>query len=344
MGKYISVIIPCHNCAESVETTWQSLKKQTIGIDNLECIFVDDASDDGGATWSMLQKIEHEEPESVMIIHLDENMRQGGARNVALNYCSGEYLMFLDADDVFLPESCEIAFGVINDNSADIVQFNHIRRIGENQKVFEDIKQNVFFEIKSSSERNRFLDASTVTYGCWNKIYRLSLVRKSEAKFSEHTVYEEPLFVYPCFLYATKLVLITDALYVYNIHSGSTVTSLIGKRIFDHPKVQLELLGYCIKRPELYSEYRDAIGIYFLWTYFCETICFSAQQEIEGLLTLDYFKGMQEVCRHFFSDWRENSYLNRIPKNVQDSLKGIEREFETQKELNEYVKYTASRI
>ena len=79
--KKISIVIACHNSADTLSDTWDSLKKQTIGLNSLECIFVDDASDDDGATWQKLIEIESEAPASVLIVHLEENMRQGGARN-----------------------------------------------------------------------------------------------------------------------------------------------------------------------------------------------------------------------------------------------------------------------
>lgn len=60
-----------------------SLVQQTIGIDQIELIFVDDASTDEDATWNMLREFERAYPESIMILKLEENMRQGGARNVA---------------------------------------------------------------------------------------------------------------------------------------------------------------------------------------------------------------------------------------------------------------------
>ena len=102
-----------------------SLVQQTIGIDQIELIFVDDASTDEGATWNMLQEFERAYPESIMILKLEENMRQGGARNIALQYATGEYIAFVDADDFvadnFLLETYEKA----KDSDADIIQFEY---------------------------------------------------------------------------------------------------------------------------------------------------------------------------------------------------------------------------
>ena len=342
INKKISIIIPCHNSSQTLDDTWNSLKNQTIGIENLECIFVDDASDDEGKTWEKLADIEQECPESVMIIHLDENLRQGGARNVGLSYASGEYIMFLDSDDRFVAPTCEVAYHEINHTDSDIVQFNHIRRLGNKEKRIDDVKLNMRYNFAAGDDRNRFLDASTVTYGCWNKIYRASLVRKANSRFSEHTVYEEPLFVYPCFIYADRVSLITDALYIYNIHEGSTITSFIGKKLFDHPKVQLELLEYCISRPEIFEKYRNVFGLYFLWSYYCETICFAYENKV--VLPLEYFDGMQNVCKKIFPDWKENPFMKRIPHEVVEVLNGINSTFTSQEELNKYVFDSAKKL
>lgn len=89
--KIVSVIVPCHNAAKWLPQCFLSLVQQSIGMDALELIFVDDASDDAGETWALLEEFERAYPESIMIIHLEDNLRQGGARNVALGYATGEY-------------------------------------------------------------------------------------------------------------------------------------------------------------------------------------------------------------------------------------------------------------
>ena len=87
--KKVSVIIPCFNATKYLPKCFMSLVQQTIGISQIELIFVDDASTDDGSTWNMLQEFERAYPESIMILKLEENMRQGGARNIALQYATG---------------------------------------------------------------------------------------------------------------------------------------------------------------------------------------------------------------------------------------------------------------
>ena len=183
--KKVSVIIPCHNAAKWLPQCFLSLVQQSIGIDGLELIFVDDASDDEGATWALLEEFERAYPESIMIIHLEENLRQGGARNVALGYATGEYLAFVDADDFVEKDFLEKVYRRAVESDADIVQFDYVyytERLGKvasgRQAADESIR------IQTKEERKRFLISEKITYGCWNKLYRRSLVERAGVRYA----------------------------------------------------------------------------------------------------------------------------------------------------------------
>lgn len=76
--KKISVVVPCYNTAEYLDRCMQSILKQTIGFENIEIILVDDASTDGGATLSLMMEYEKKYPDNIMVIPLEQNLRQGG--------------------------------------------------------------------------------------------------------------------------------------------------------------------------------------------------------------------------------------------------------------------------
>lgn len=80
--KQISVIVPCYNASAFIPRCMTYLLKQTIGIENMEIILVDDASTDNGATLKLLYSYEKQYPDNIIVIASSENRRQGGARNL----------------------------------------------------------------------------------------------------------------------------------------------------------------------------------------------------------------------------------------------------------------------
>ena len=88
--KAVSVVVPCYNTAVYLEKCIVQLLQQTIGIDSIEIILVNDASTDEGATWNLIKEYEQRFPETILAVTLDQNMRQGGARNIGASYASGE--------------------------------------------------------------------------------------------------------------------------------------------------------------------------------------------------------------------------------------------------------------
>lgn len=332
MDKKVSIIIPCFNVADYLEKSWKSLLDQTIGMESLECIFVNDASTDDGATLAKLKEIESVKPDSCIVIDLIENMGPGGARNVGLNYVSGKYLMFFDADDELREDTCELLYELAEENASDIIQFNHLFISNDQSRSSQSSRENKNYVIDTKEDRIPFLNATLVTYGCTNKFYRTGLIKEVNPHFPLKVRYEEPLFVYPLFLYAKRVYLLNEDLYKYRFRSGSTVTSSLGKNLLDHPNVQLMLLEEVMQRKEVYAEYKDIFEIYFLWSFYCETISYS--YEYNSRIPYEYFMGMQKICNDVFPDWNRNKYLSMVPKGGIEILKTLNASFESQDVLD----------
>ena len=137
----ISVIIPVYNGEKYLKNALDSLLNQTIGFENLEVIIVNDCSRDNSKEiieeFKMENSVFNESGSSnIITIHLDENI--GGAygpRNIALEHASGEYLMFVDADDAFEEDACEILYNKINEYDCDIAFGRYLRHYPERNIV-----------------------------------------------------------------------------------------------------------------------------------------------------------------------------------------------------------------
>ena len=246
--KKISIIIPCYNSTKYLEECLQSLEGQTIGIGALEIILVNDASTDG--TWEMITKFQRKYPQSVVAIDLPENRRQGGARNEGLCHATGEYIAFLDSDDYVVPQTYEWLYKYATENDVDLVQFNHHNFTEKSEELCDNCKLDGIISITDKETRRLVLISEMFTMGCWNKLYRHHMVEESGAVYAEHCIYEEPAFVYPQLFYAKRVGSVRNSFYRIRMNEESTMhqEAKNATHLKDHPKVQLFLLKYLMKR------------------------------------------------------------------------------------------------
>ena len=100
--KLVSVVIPAYNCADTICEALESVFNQTYS--NLEIIVINDGSTD--ETKHILQEF------SSKIIYLEqENGGPGSARNKGIRVSRGDYIAFLDADDILAHNKIELQLG-----------------------------------------------------------------------------------------------------------------------------------------------------------------------------------------------------------------------------------------
>lgn len=314
--KKISVIIPCYNSVAFLDDCFDSVVKQTIGIDSLEVIFVNDASTDN--TLDKLMEYESRYSESVMVINLEENVKQGGARNIGLSYASGEYVVFLDSDDFIDHDFYEELYDIAKKYNTDIIQYPFLHvKVDENKNVikeavshFSKIKE--FFEVNTVEERTNFLAQEILNYSSQSKFYRREFLIENDAAFTVGRYYEEPSFVYPLLLTGKRFYGYNKAKYYYRENMNSTVHKVLFQdgKLYDHPFVQLDLYNKVKQNEILYNNYKEIIDYYFVETFFVETVLFSLSGN--HYLGYDMYALMKETIEKYLPKWRENRYLSLV--------------------------------
>ena len=116
----VSIITPCYNAEKYIFETYKSLKAQTFS--NWEWIVFDDKSTDN--SFSVLKKINLKDPR-VKVFQNDTNSGAAITRNNCLNKASGEFLAFLDCDDLWLPNKLETQIKFIEREKCDFVYANY---------------------------------------------------------------------------------------------------------------------------------------------------------------------------------------------------------------------------
>lgn len=123
----VSIITPMYNTGDFIGETIQSVQKQTY--ENWEMIIVDDASPDGGAGIREVKKYAVTD-KRIVLVESKVNSGSSGARNRALRKSRGEYIAFLDADDLWHPEFLEKQLAFLAEKKVVLV-FCSYRRIDE---------------------------------------------------------------------------------------------------------------------------------------------------------------------------------------------------------------------
>lgn len=123
----VSVITPCHNAAEFVGETIASVLAQTHGA--VEHILVDDASSDG--SWAILAGFAGLHPARIRAIRLPANLGGSHARNRGVEDARGDYLMFLDADDLIAPGTLAALVAAVKErpNSLAVCGWRRLKRV-----------------------------------------------------------------------------------------------------------------------------------------------------------------------------------------------------------------------
>ena len=127
----VSVIIPCYNQAKFLPKAIASLQAQTL--EEWECIVVDDGSTDNTA--EVVSNISLREPRVRFL--QKANGGSASARDMGLQQAQGEYIQFLDADDIIAPEKLESQIERMEREGADIsyTAFCSENRQGERTKL-----------------------------------------------------------------------------------------------------------------------------------------------------------------------------------------------------------------
>ncbi|MFD5975489.1 glycosyltransferase family 2 protein [Streptomyces bacillaris] len=210
----VSVIVPAYNAMPELTECIDSAMEQTIGLDQLEIIAVNDGSTDG--TGEELDRLAALCP-SLHVIHQENSGTASVPRNVALDVARGEYVFFLDSDDYLGPDALRRMVAMADDNKTDIVLGKMVSPDGR------PVPTAVF---KSTQPRTDiFSSAAYWTLGCW-KLFRRSLLERLNLRFPPVRNTEDKPFTAAAYLNADGVSVVADYDCYYQRHraNGNNLT------------------------------------------------------------------------------------------------------------------------
>lgn len=255
----VSVVIPVYNGQSVIEACVQSVLAQDVR--EMELIVVDDGSTDG--TWPLLERLAAAD-ERIRIVH-QANAGVSAARNRALEECRGEYIRFVDADDVLPPGSMRTLLEKARETGSDLVIAGYTEVVGPVRNA------RCLRKCEDTLPLNDVLPhmnvwANSFYYGVlWNKLFRREIIERLQVRFISGLNWGED-FAFVCrYMIGAEKVSFTQALvYDYQRNAGGMTV----KQFFDcarHP------LANCRMKGKLFGELKNLYvqrGVYakYRWT------------------------------------------------------------------------------
>ena len=222
----VSVIIPLYNAEKYIGECLDSLLDQTF--QNFEVIVVDDCSTDNGPV--IVGSYKEKFDGRLTLTKTEENSGGGGLpRNKGITLSRGEYIQFLDADDMLTKTALEEMYTLAKDYNADVVnceKFYHVDDDGTNirAKSYQEGKfvSKPTFESEDLKKRvQNIIDDRYLTTTC-NKFVRRDLITENEIFFPSLKTSEDNIWTQGLIFYGKKFLRVPNVVYIYRQSEGSS--------------------------------------------------------------------------------------------------------------------------
>lgn len=302
----ISVIIPCYNVEQYIDRCLKSVMEQTIGLDMYEVILVNDASTDG--TLEKLYEWEEKYPENIMVVTYEENIRQGGARNVGFQYSRGKYISYVDADDWIELDMLECFYEKMSTGKYDVVKGKFVREKTETPLIVTEKRNDVEYHFATKNGLCYGIveeSGNCGTYGGVFGLYKKELLTENNVFFPEKTAYEDNFWGSILRLYVKDLYIVDKVVYHYFVNPTSTVMAVNAKHHFDRLEIEVLKVEEFKKRGAFDLFYReiewDFLQLFYLNTWHIFFTKFTYIPDIYGK--------MKKTILDLFPDYLNNPYL-----------------------------------
>lgn len=224
--KQITIIIPVYNCKNYLAECFDSIVNQTIGLDKLDIIIVDDGSTDGSD--EVIKEYKKQYPDWKVISQ--KNAGLAAARNAALGHLETEYVCFFDSDDILPKTALSDLLKSAEKNKSDIVigGMGNFTSAGHHPNY--TTKYLKHFDQISYKKYIHLLD---FVHAC-GKLYRVSIIKNK--RFIAGTKHEDNYFTLSLYLSTDKISMIDKTVYCRRDREGNdkSITQTLDSKSFNN--------------------------------------------------------------------------------------------------------------
>ena len=255
--KRISIIVPIYNVENKLKKCIDSLLLQD---GNIQLILVNDGSTDNSA--KMAKEYLAKYPNKIKYFE-KENGGLSDARNFGLQYATGDYISFIDADDYITPNLYLDLEKYMNENY-DLIRFK-MNIVGENDELINENFTPTFYN-KSGEEAFEILyKADVMMVTACNYIYKREFWQENNFKYKKG-LYHEDFGLTPLIILKAKKVASTDIGYYNYVQTSNSITRGNNKTIYKRAQDLLIHYDNMIEEIEKYDiskKSKENIKIYY---------------------------------------------------------------------------------
>jgi glycosyltransferase involved in cell wall biosynthesis len=220
--KYeVTIGIPVFNVEKYIRDMMDSALKQTFP--NIEYLICDDCGTDTSMDIVREYQNNHSRGKDIRIVRQPQNLGVGEARNRIVSEAKGDYLYFLDADDIISPNAIELLYMHAKKYDAEVV-YGSYQRIEETDEHVS--RTNICYPTIQFLKEYEFASRVYSEYGflqgtTWNILICLKLFRKHQLRYKRINYLEDYTLTIDLPTYVNRAVMLSDITYFYYCRAGS---------------------------------------------------------------------------------------------------------------------------
>lgn len=218
MNYDVTIGIPFYRSIDTIDQTLESALSQTY--ESIEFLLIDDAGGDGSSVKVQDVIQHHPRGKDVRIISHEHNMGVATSRNDIIDEAKGEFIYFLDSDDVIAENAISLLMKNAREHDTEIV-------FGSYEKIdLDGRKTSCQYPYKVFTESDQLAAFAYRKYGgiqasACNYIVKTSLLRTNKHYFLNSNYWEDLVFTFDLVTYISRAVLLPDITYSYICRENS---------------------------------------------------------------------------------------------------------------------------
>lgn len=216
----LSIIIPVYNVRSFITPCLESI--QALPADQVELLLIDDLGND--KSMRIAKKL-LEGRDNVVFLEHEQNRGLSAARNTGLDAASGDYILFLDSDDMLVADAALSLAKYAKDNRLDILQGDYLA-FEDGQIPVIQVDSGVFSGLLQGEAAITFLmEGDAYEPMVWQRLYRREFMLAGGLQMEEGMLFEDELFSVQAFMQARRVEIQPKSFYLYRQRSGSIMDS-----------------------------------------------------------------------------------------------------------------------